>query len=165
MSEKNVKKQKADDKSILEGLIKEASTGDLELEGTQLESTITEEDKKEARENNTSLEILTIWKQEKRTERWMKISFSVVIGLILISQICYIDIIMSKIGDQQMNFDEWTIKLFVTGVFIEIIGLVKIVAENLFPKDGNKNFMKFIEEMYSKNNKKQTLQVESDKPS
>ncbi len=65
-----------------------------------------------------------------------------------IIQVIFINVIVWKIGKGEMDFDEWTIRLFITGIFAEIVALVKIVINNIFPKSGNKDFMDFINTFY-----------------
>ena len=78
----------------------------------------------------------------------MKQGLSLGISIILVIQVIFINVIVWKIGKGEMDFDEWTIRLFITGIFAEIVALVKIVINNLFPKSGNKDFMDFINTFY-----------------
>ena len=43
---------------------------------------------------------------------------------------------------------DYKIIYYITGIFAEIVALVKIVINNLFPKSGNKDFMDFINTFY-----------------
>lgn len=113
-----------------------------------LSRTISDRELDDYKERDDRIQVLTIWMNEKKSEQRMKRGLSYVISTILIIQIVYINIIVWKIGKGTMIFDEWTIRLFITGVFAEIVALVKIVVSNIFPKSGNKDFMDFINAFY-----------------
>lgn len=128
--------------SILDDLIADDEYEEI------ISTSITEKEKAESRDKNDRMQVLSIWMNEKRTEQKMKIALCISIGVILIIQIVYINIVIWGIGAKFMSFDEWTIRIFVTGVFAEIVALVKIVVNNIFPKNGNKDFMDFINAFY-----------------
>ena len=115
---------------------------------TPITRTISEKEKQEYKETDDRIQVLTIWKDEKKTEQRMKQGLSLGISIILVIQVIFINVIVWKIGKGEMDFDEWTIRLFITGIFAEIVALVKIVINNLFPKSGNKDFMDFINTFY-----------------
>lgn len=81
---------------------------------------------------------------EQRFNRILKIIFSSIILLILVGLTCSIVYIVFKIGQEKYKFDEWTIRLFITGVFVEVIAVVKIIVSSLFPKDERQLYLKFI---------------------
>lgn len=114
--------------------------------------TVSEEERQNIKSNNEYLEVLSIWKKEKRTDQIMKIALSGFLGLMLLGQIIYINVIIFKIGLKKMDFNEWTIRLYITGVFVEIVALVKIVVQNLFPANGSKDFLEFLNSFYGTRN-------------
>lgn len=136
--------EKNNDSITIEDLIE----GDIK-EGT-ITHTVSDEQKQNLKKSSDYLEVLAIWKKEKRTEQIMKIILSAVLGVILITQIICVNIIIFKIGDQSLKFEEWTIRVFIMGVFAEIVALVKIIVNNLYPQNGSKDFMEFINQLYSK---------------
>ena len=115
---------------------------------TPITRTISEKEKQEYKETDDRIQVLTIWKDEKKTEQRMKQGLSLGISIILVIQVIFINVVVWKIGKGEMDFDELTIRLFITGIFAEIVALVKIVINNLFPKSGNKDFMDFINTFY-----------------
>lgn len=136
--------EKNNDSITIEELIENDEKND------RITFTISDEQKENAKKNNDYIEVLAIWKKEKHTEQIMKVILSVVLGIILLVQIICINIVIFKIGQGSMIFDEWTIRFFITGVFAEIVALVKIIVNNLYPQSGSKDFMEFINELYSK---------------
>lgn len=129
----------------------EVNIGDL-IESDSAEntiiSTISDERRKILKEESDYLKVLSIWTKEKQADRIMKIVLCASLGVLLVAQIVCINIIIFKIGLKSMEFDEWTIRLFITGVFAEIVALVKIIVNNLFPESGSKDFMEFLNNFY-----------------
>ncbi len=48
-------------------------------------------------------------------------------------------------GTGKLKYNEWTIRLFITGVFIEIVGIIQIIVTSLFPKEDRKNYFDFLD--------------------
>lgn len=106
--------------------------------------TISNDKKQKSVKERYFLEIMKMWEKEKKMERFLKYIFSGVIGVLLIVQIIILNVLLFNIGAKKFQFDEWTLRLFITGVFAEIVALIKIIITNLFPKNGGKEFMEFL---------------------
>lgn len=63
---------------------------------------------------------------------------------IVINQVHFINKLVSNIGNGSWKMEEWTFRLIVTGVFVEIVAIFKIIVTNLFPVNGSKDFLEFI---------------------
>ena len=72
----------------------------------------------------------------------------VTLGL-MIYQIIKINKLVVGIGSGTYKIDEWTLRLLIVGVFTEVVAVVKIIVENLFPKNGSKDFLEFLNKFHN----------------
>ena len=138
------------EKEIETGSLRDFIDDNANIDDKVIVETITKERRERSIEDSYFLSVLKMWQREKKTERLLKLVFSSVIGVILIVQISILNFLVIQIGQGNLKFDEWTIRLFVTGVFAEIVALVKIIITNLFPQNGGKDFMDFLNNMFIK---------------
>lgn len=82
---------------------------------------------------------------EQKTNKCLKIILSIVLSIILLSLVASTILIVWKMGKGLFKYDEWTIRLFITGIFAEIVGIIKIIINSLFPKEDRKLYLEFID--------------------
>lgn len=70
----------------------------------------------------------------------------VILGLLIILTLSTVVIII-LCGAGTLKIEEWTLKLFITGVFIEIVAIIRIIVNSLFPKDDRKVYLDFIKSL------------------
>lgn len=68
---------------------------------------------------------------------------------LMIYQIIKINKLVVGIGNETYKIDEWTLRLLIVGVFAEVVAVVKIIVENLFPKNGSKDFLEFLNNFHN----------------
>ena len=107
-------------------------------------STISHEVKQDIEKQIELIKILDVWKEEKRSDQKIKIIICLVVLGIVINQVHFINKLVSNIGNGSWKMEEWTFRLIVTGVFVEIVAIFKIIVTNLFPVNGSKDFLEFI---------------------
>lgn len=94
----------------------------------------------------TSLvEVLKIWKKERKYDLILKIGISVVLTLLVSGQVIFLMNLLYKIGEGKLKYNEWTLRLFVTSIFLEVVAMFRIVVSHLFPKNGSKDMIEFIQ--------------------
>lgn len=138
-------KEKKQNKSLLGDLIEEANPLD------SVNGTLSSEVRKNHHKDAFFYEIIGLWSREKKSDQFMKLIICSLLVCILVGEIIFIDILVYLIGKGVLKFDEWTIRLFIAGVFTEIAALVKMMMGNLFPVDEKKDFMNFIKTIDSNN--------------
>lgn len=109
-----------------------------------IDSTISHEVKQDIEKQIELIKILEVWKEEKRSDQKIKIIICLVVLGIVINQVHFINKLVSNIGNGSWKMEEWTFRLIVTGVFVEIVAIFKIIVTNLFPVNGSKDFLEFI---------------------
>ncbi|ACQ55032.1 hypothetical protein [Clostridium botulinum] len=83
--------------------------------------------------------------QEQKLNENLKKKFSRVLLFLLSILIFSIVGIVLFMGTGKLKYNEWTIRLFITGVFIEIVGIIQIIVTSLFPKEDRKNYFDFLD--------------------
>ena len=109
-----------------------------------IDSTISHEVKQDIEKQIELIKILDVWKEEKRSDQKIKIIICLVVLGIVINQVHFINKLVSNIGNGSWKMEEWTFRPIVTGVFVEIVAIFKIIVTNLFPVNGSKDFLEFI---------------------
>ena len=109
-----------------------------------IDSTISHEVKQDIEKQIELIKILDVWKEEKRSDQKIKIIICLVVLGIVINQVHFINKLVSNIGNGSWKMEEWTFRLIVTVVFVEIVAIFKIIVTNLFPVNGSKDFLEFI---------------------
>ncbi|NRY59830.1 hypothetical protein [Clostridium beijerinckii] len=108
-----------------------------------------DEDEESRAKINTLLDcIANTFPVEEQLNGTLKKWFSIFILIILLILSIVISAVVILEGFKLYGFDleEWTLRLFVSGVFLEIIVLIKIMINSLFPKDDRKLYLDFIKE-------------------
>lgn len=112
-------------------------------------STITAEQKEETKKDDDFIQIIGVWKDEKKSEQNIKVLMCLVTLGLMIYQIIKINKLVVGIGSGTYKIDEWTLRLLIVGVFTEVVAVVKIIVENLFPKNGSKDFLEFLNKFHN----------------
>ncbi|MBK1809129.1 hypothetical protein JHL18_00505 [Clostridium sp. YIM B02505] len=94
--------------------------------------------------------------KEEDLNSTLKKRFSTVILIILGVLTGVISIIIILQGFKIIQLEEWTLRLFVTGTFVEIVALINIMVTSLFPKDDRKVYLDFIKEFALLKDKEKT---------
>lgn len=88
--------------------------------------------------------------QEENLNISLKIWFSKIIVLLLVVLTIVICGIVIFQGLGKLKLEEWTLRIFATGVFVEVIAVVRIIANSIFPKDDRKTYLEFINRFNNK---------------
>jgi uncharacterized membrane protein YcjF (UPF0283 family) len=118
--------------------------------------TLDDELEKNITEASTFIDSLTkSFASEEISNSGLKKTFSkFILGILaLLSIVISAVIILQGFKLYNFNLEEWTLRLFVTSVFIEIIALIKIMINSLFPKDDRKVYLDFVKECAIGDNK------------
>ncbi|BAE47821.1 hypothetical protein G8S49_05900 [Clostridium botulinum C] len=97
--------------------------------------------------------IASSFPNEQKTNSRLKITLSIILSVILIELVASTILIVWNIGKGTFKYDEWTIRLFITGIFAEIVGIVRIIVNSLFPKEDRKLYLEFIDKCVHDNQK------------
>ena len=109
-----------------------------------IDSTISDSAQQDSQKQSELIKILDVWQEEKKSDQTIKILICLVVLGIIISQVCFINKLVSNIANGSWNIEEWTFRLIITGVFVEIVAIFGIIVTNLFPVNGSKDFLEFI---------------------
>lgn len=109
-----------------------------------IDSTISNVAQQDSQKQSELIKILDVWQEEKKSDQTIKILICLVVLGIIIYQVYFINKLVSNIGNGSWNMEEWTFRLIITGVFVEIVAIFKIIVTNLFPVNGSKDFLEFI---------------------
>lgn len=85
--------------------------------------------------------------ENNRTFKWITV---IVMMAILIISIIFLGFFMWKLGTEKLKINDVTLNIFITGVFVEVAMLVKIILESIFPKNERELYLKFIENTNNK---------------
>ena len=88
--------------------------------------------------------IKTDFKRETKNNRILKWVTVIVMMLILIISIIFLGAFMWNLGIEKLKINDATLNIFITGVFVEVVMLVKIILESIFPKNEREFYLKFI---------------------
>lgn len=138
MDVKEDKLSESDKESLIRELIEKDSPV------SSLNSTIDIRHDTRYKDNDLFYEIVSIWTKERRSEQVMKKIICLFLACILFIEVIFINIVIFNFGQGLLKFDEWTLRLFLVSVFAEITAIIKIIVSNLFPVNGSKEFMDFI---------------------
>lgn len=94
--------------------------------------------------------IKTDFKRETKNNRILKWVTVIVMMLILIISIIFLGAFMWNLGIEKLKINDATLNIFITGVFVEVVMLVKIILESIFPKNERELYLKFIENANSR---------------
>lgn len=109
-----------------------------------IDSTISNSAQQDSKKQSELIKILDVWQEEKKSDQTIKILICLVVLGIIISQVWFINKLVSNIANGSWNMEEWTFRLIISGVFVEIVAIFKIIVTNLFPVNGSKDFLEFI---------------------
>ena len=110
----------------------------------------------EENQNRTEILLYSIYKSfenEESLNSSLKKKFSNFILGILLALTSVISIVVIFQGFSLIHLEEWTLRIFVSGIFIEIVALINIMVTSLFPKDDRKIYLDFIKEFAVYKNK------------
>lgn len=108
-------------------------------------STLSEVDNRESKNEDYFIEILKVWKDEKKSEQGTRNVICVVMLGLMIAQVWFVNSLIADIARGTSSLEEWTLRLIIVGVFAEIVGIINIIVSNLFPKNGSKDFLEFLQ--------------------
>lgn len=94
--------------------------------------------------------IKTDFKRETKNNRILKWVTVIVMMLILIISIIFLGAFMWNLGIEKLKINDATLNIFITGVFVEVVMLVKIILESIVPKNERELYLKFIENANSR---------------
>lgn len=117
---------------------------DNEQESEIIDSTISNTAQQDSQKQSELIKILDVWQEEKKSDQTIKIIICLAVLGIIISQVHFINKLVSNIGSGSWHMEEWTFRLIITGVVVEIVAIFKIIVTNLFPVNGSKDFLEFI---------------------
>ena len=131
---------------------------ELEQENSNIEQEIlldnnTEEYKKMADSVFNSIENQKIklanYLDERKTELGIKTASLTAFMVLIIYQLVEVNKIILGIGKEELVYSDVVISIFITGIFVELIAVVRIMFTNLFPADNNKNQTELIKSVIS----------------
>lgn len=70
---------------------------------------------------------------------------------IMIDELMFINIIVLLQGFDVMQLDKSIFNVFLIGVFTQIVSIVVIIFNNIFPKDHDKNIIEFHKKLFTNN--------------
>ncbi|MBY6898090.1 hypothetical protein [Clostridium botulinum] len=82
--------------------------------------------------------------KEQKLNKRLKMIFSIILLIILIMLTVFLIGIIVYLGLGKLKFDEITLRLVITGIFAEVIGIIKIMVSSIFPEDDKKLLYDFI---------------------
>lgn len=101
--------------------------------------------------NSDFIEILNIWKSERKLELGLKKMVCKTLIWLIFGEALFIALMVILQGAQIWTLEEWTFRLIIVSVFIEIVGVFIIVVKSLFPEDSSKSMLELIKHMYGNN--------------
>lgn len=118
--------------------------------GGMIESTIPKNNS-----NSDFIEILNIWKNERESELELKKVVCWALIFMIFLEAIFIGVMVGLQGGGIWFFQEWTFRLIIMSVFVEIVGVFLLVVRSLFPEDSSKAMLELIKHAYM-NDKKST---------
>ena len=88
---------------------------------------------------NQKIKLANNYLDERRKELDIKTISLAAFTVLIIYQLVEVNKIILGIGRGELIYSDTVISIFITGVFVELIAIVKIMFHNLFPADNNKN--------------------------
>ncbi len=132
---------------------------ELEQENSNIEQEIlldnnTEEYKKMADSvfnsiENQKIKLANNYLDERKTELGIKTASLTAFMVLIIYQLVEVNKIILGIGKEELVYSDVVISIFITGIFVELIAVVRIMFTNLFPADNNKNQTELIKSVIS----------------
>ena len=132
---------------------------ELEQENSNIEQEIlldnnTEEYKKMADSvfnsiENQKIKLANNYLDERKTELGIKTASLTAFMVLIIYQLVEVNKIILGIGKEELVYSDVVISIFITGIFVELIAVVRIMFTNLFPADNNKNQTDLIKSVIS----------------
>lgn len=99
----------------------------------------------------TTIKMITsVWKEEREAQSKLKKNISMILIFTLVTQLVIINFIIFFIGFNYINIEQWTLRLYITGVFVEVVAVIKIILKSLFPESNNGDMIHLIEETCKK---------------
>lgn len=90
--------------------------------------------------------ILDSWEKQQSEERRLRKFYATVLLVGVFSQMVFIDVLVCLLGRGVLVLEKWVVSSVIFTVFLEIMGLVAVVIQYLFPKkDGE--FLRIIKDM------------------
>lgn len=90
------------------------------------------------------------FERETSNNRVLKWITVISMMIILITSVIFLGVFMWNLGIERLKINDTTLNIFITGVFVEVVMLVKIILESIFPKNERELYLKFIENTNNK---------------
>jgi hypothetical protein len=96
--------------------------------------------------------VLSNWIQNQESERSQRSSYGKSLLKILGFQLFIVNLIVILIGCNLLHYEKWLINIFISSVFIEVIGLVAIIVKSLFQSNNGTELNEIIKLTLEKTN-------------
>jgi len=91
--------------------------------------------------------IIDAWKEQQEADRKLRDKYALWLIIFLGFQLIFISVLMVFIGLAKLEYDQWLIKIFISSVFAEIVGMVYVIVRYLFTPTNNSEINKLIEKL------------------
>lgn len=89
--------------------------------------------------------ILKVWEDQQNAERNLRKGYATCFMWLLAVQLVIINVVFVLIGCNILQYEQWTVNLFIVSVFGEIVGIVLIIVKYLFTST-NKEMIDLIKD-------------------
>lgn len=72
--------------------------------------------------------------KDRETDRALKKTYACWVLGLLIGQLLLMNVVLVLTGLKILTFDEWLIKLYLSGTLAEVFGIVIVITRHLFPR-------------------------------
>lgn len=93
---------------------------------------------------NQKIKLANNYLDERKKELSIKTISLTAFTVLIMYQLVEVNKMILGIGRGELVYSDPVISIFITGVFVELIAIVKIMFHNLFPADNNKNQTELI---------------------